>query len=199
MGISGSRVGSTVNANQSLSPYGKSAPPSPSVGTSILTHPWPVPIGVHGHRGRVAHGTWHDMGLSQRGHRGRQDSSGHCRRQHSLGLGDPSHLPDVAASPEFGLTAACTTRMESAEEPRQKFGARLALDDCHEMPAHPDIDDVAVGLRAPAHYGPTVAALNAGKHVYTEWQGSGQAVVRGRCQSSTGAFELVAQSASGQL
>ncbi len=91
-----------------------------------------------------------------------------------------SHLPAVVASPKFELTAVCTTRMESAGESRQKFGARLALDDCHEMLAHPDIDDVAVGLRSPAHYGPTVAAINAGKHVYTEWQGSGQAVVRGR-------------------
>ena len=35
--------------------------------------------------------------------------------------------------------------------------------------AHPDIDAVAVVLRVPSHYEPTMAALNAGKHVYTEW------------------------------
>ena len=34
---------------------------------------------------------------------------------------------------------------------------------------HPDIDAVAVSLRVPAHYEPTMDALNAGKHVYTEW------------------------------
>jgi predicted dehydrogenase len=34
---------------------------------------------------------------------------------------------------------------------------------------HPDIDAVAVVLRVPSHYEPTMAALNAGKHVYTEW------------------------------
>ena len=80
-----------------------------------------------------------------------------------------SHLPAIVASPEFELTAVCTTRMESAEESREKFGARLAFDDYHEMLAHPDIDAVAVSLRVPAHYEPTMDALNAGKHVYTEW------------------------------
>ena len=80
-----------------------------------------------------------------------------------------SHLPAVVASPEFELTAVCTTRMESAEESRQMFGARLAFDDYHKMLAHPDIDAVAVSLRVPNHYEPTVAAINAGKHVYTEW------------------------------
>ena len=80
-----------------------------------------------------------------------------------------SHLPAVVASPEFELTAVCTTRMESAEESRQKFGARLAFDDYRKMLDHPDIDAVAVSLRVPAHYEPTMDALNAGKHVYTEW------------------------------
>ncbi|PKB83052.1 MAG: hypothetical protein BZY88_03015 [SAR202 cluster bacterium Io17-Chloro-G9] len=80
-----------------------------------------------------------------------------------------SHLPAVVASSEFELTAVCTTRQESAEECRQKFGARLAFDDYQKMLAHPDIDAVVVSLRVPSHYEPTVAALNAGKHVYTEW------------------------------
>ena len=80
-----------------------------------------------------------------------------------------SHLPAVVASPEFELTAVCTTRMESAEESRRTFGARLAFDDYRQMLAHPDLDAVAVSLRVPAHYEPTMDALNAGKHVYTEW------------------------------
>ncbi len=80
-----------------------------------------------------------------------------------------AHLPAVVASPEFELTAVCTTRQESAEESRQKFGARLAFDDYRKLLAHPDIDAVAVSLRVPSHYEITMAALNAGKHVYTEW------------------------------
>ncbi len=80
-----------------------------------------------------------------------------------------AHLPAIVASPEFELTAVCTTRMESAEESRQKYGAKLAFDDYHKMLAHPDIDAVAVSLRVPAHYEPTMDAINAGKHVYVEW------------------------------
>ena len=49
------------------------------------------------------------------------------------------------------------------------MAARLAFDDYEKMLAHPDIDAVAVVLRVPSHYEPTMAALNAGKHVYTEW------------------------------
>ena len=80
-----------------------------------------------------------------------------------------SHLPAIVASPEFELTAVCTTRQESADESAKKYGARLAFDDYHKLLDHPDIDAVAVVLRVPSHYEPTVAALNASKHVYTEW------------------------------
>jgi predicted dehydrogenase len=80
-----------------------------------------------------------------------------------------SHLPAIVASPEFELTAVCTTRKESAEESAQRFGARMAFDDYQEMLAHPEIDAVAVVLRVPAHYQVTLDAINAGKHVFTEW------------------------------
>ena len=80
-----------------------------------------------------------------------------------------AHLPAVVASPEFELTGVCTTRMESAEESRQAFGAKYSFDDYRKMLEHPEIDAVVVCLRVPSHYEPTMAALNAGKHVYTEW------------------------------
>ena len=37
------------------------------------------------------------------------------------------------------------------------------------MVASPEIDAVAVVVRVPSHYEPTKAAIEAGKHVYTEW------------------------------
>jgi predicted dehydrogenase len=37
------------------------------------------------------------------------------------------------------------------------------------MVTSPEIDAVAVVVRVPGHYEPTMAALQAGKHVYTEW------------------------------
>lgn len=80
-----------------------------------------------------------------------------------------SHLPAVVASPEFELTAVCTTRQESAEASRKAFGARLAFDDYHKMLASSDIDAVAVTVKVPEHYEASMAAIQAGKHVYTEW------------------------------
>ena len=67
------------------------------------------------------------------------------------------------------MTAVCTPRAETAEEARRAFGAKLAFDDYREMAVSPEIDAVAVVVKVPAHYGPTKAALEAGKHVYTEW------------------------------
>jgi predicted dehydrogenase len=80
-----------------------------------------------------------------------------------------SHLPAIGASPDVELTAVCTTRLETAEEAAQKFGAQMAFADHHEMLACPDIDAVVVVLRVPRHYQVTLDALNAGKHVFTEW------------------------------
>src|SRR5919202_4020117 len=80
-----------------------------------------------------------------------------------------SHFPALRASPDVELTAVCTTRAETAEEAREAFGAKLAFDDYRAMVASPEIDAVAVVVRVPAHYGPTRAAVEAGKPVYTEW------------------------------
>jgi predicted dehydrogenase len=80
-----------------------------------------------------------------------------------------SHFPALRASPDVELTAVCTTRPETAEEARQTFGAKLAFHDFREMVSSPEIDAVAVVVRVPSHYQPTRAAIEAGKHVYTEW------------------------------
>ena len=80
-----------------------------------------------------------------------------------------SHYPALLASPDVELTAVCTSRPESAEEARQAFGAKLAFHDFREMVSSPEIDAVAVVVRVPLHYGPTKAAIEAGKHVLTEW------------------------------
>src|SRR5919109_435982 len=80
-----------------------------------------------------------------------------------------SHFPALRASPDVELTAVCTTRPESAEEARRTFGAPLAFHDYRTMVASPAIDAVVVVVKVPEHYGPTRAAIEAGKHVYTEW------------------------------
>ncbi|MDE0034579.1 MAG: Gfo/Idh/MocA family oxidoreductase [Deltaproteobacteria bacterium] len=85
------------------------------------------------------------------------------------GWGPRGHLPAIVPSRDVELTAVCTTRKESAEESAAKYGAKMAFDDYREMLACPDVEAVAVLLRVPAHYQVTMDALNAGKHVFTEW------------------------------
>jgi predicted dehydrogenase len=80
-----------------------------------------------------------------------------------------SHFPALKASPDVEMTAVCTTRAETAEEAKQAFNAKLAFTDFREMIASKEIDAVAVVVRVPLHYEPTKAAIEAGKHVYTEW------------------------------
>ena len=87
----------------------------------------------------------------------------------SYGWGLRAHLPAILALPEFELAAVCTSRPETAAASQEKFGARLAFHDYREMVECADVDLVAVVVRVPHHYEMTMAALNAGKHVFTEW------------------------------
>ncbi len=80
-----------------------------------------------------------------------------------------AHLPAIVGSRDVELTAVCTTRKESAEASKLKYGAKMAFDDYRDMLAVPDVEAVAVLLKVPAHYQVTLDALNAGKHVFTEW------------------------------
>ena len=80
-----------------------------------------------------------------------------------------SHFPALRAHPDVEMTAVCTTRPETAEEARKGFGAKLAFTDFRAMVASPEIDAVAVVVKVPLHFEPTKAAIEAGKHVYTEW------------------------------
>ena len=85
------------------------------------------------------------------------------------GWASRSHLPALRALPEFDLAAVCTTRAESARRSAETFGAAEAYDDHVRMLEQADLDVVAVSVKVPDHYRPTVDALEAGKHVYTEW------------------------------
>ena len=87
----------------------------------------------------------------------------------SAGWAARSHLPALAGAPDVELAAVCTTRMETANEARERYGARLAFDDWRALVACDEVDAVCVSLRVPNHLEPTLAAVAAGKHVYTEW------------------------------
>jgi predicted dehydrogenase len=80
-----------------------------------------------------------------------------------------AHLPALAALPGLELTAVSTTRLGSATETAARFGAAHAFDDARALAESGDVDVVTVSVKVPYHYEITKIALDAGKHVFTEW------------------------------
>ena len=85
------------------------------------------------------------------------------------GWGGRAHLPALKKLPEYSLTAVCTTRPETAAATADRFEVPLSFYDHKELVEHPDIDLVSVAVKVPFHFELTMAAIAAGKHVYTEW------------------------------
>ncbi|MEV5572955.1 Gfo/Idh/MocA family oxidoreductase [Spirillospora sp. NPDC052269] len=85
------------------------------------------------------------------------------------GWASRAHIPALRALPGFELTAVGTRREESAREAARRFGVPHHFTDPHALAAHPDVDLVAITVKVPAHDALIRAALDAGKHVFSEW------------------------------
>jgi predicted dehydrogenase len=85
------------------------------------------------------------------------------------GFASIAHIPALQALPALEITAVCTTRQESADATARHFGIPLAFADPAKLARHPDVDLVTVCVKVPDHYQPVMAAIDAGKHVYSEW------------------------------
>ncbi|HEY7465146.1 MAG TPA: Gfo/Idh/MocA family oxidoreductase [Dehalococcoidia bacterium] len=85
------------------------------------------------------------------------------------GWGANAHVPALNALPDYTLKAVCTSREETAQASKEKFGAELAFHDINDMAAHPEIDLIAVSVRVPWHYDLVMAGLRANKPVFCEW------------------------------
>jgi predicted dehydrogenase len=85
------------------------------------------------------------------------------------GFASIAHIPALKALPDFEIVAVCTTRQASADAAAKHYGARLAFADPVQLSTHPDVDLVTVCVKVPDHYIPVMAAIEAGKHVYSEW------------------------------
>ncbi|MEV5569176.1 Gfo/Idh/MocA family oxidoreductase [Spirillospora sp. NPDC052269] len=85
------------------------------------------------------------------------------------GWAGASHLPALEGLAEFEVTAVATTRQESADKEAAAHGVPLAFADAGTLVAHPDVDLVVVSVKAPEHAKVIRAALEAGKHVLSEW------------------------------
>ncbi len=87
-----------------------------------------------------------------------------------IGLGwfGEIHCDAIAAIPSFELAALCTRTATRLEELGKKYGVSQLYTDYHELLANPDIDAVSVVTMWDQHTAPTLAALEAGKHVFLE-------------------------------
>ena len=89
--------------------------------------------------------------------------------QGGSGWGANAHVPAIKLLPEYELKAVCTSREETAQASKEKFGAELAFHDINDMAAHPDVDLIVVSVRVPWHRDLVMAGLQAGKPVFCEW------------------------------
>src|SRR5687767_8170961 len=87
----------------------------------------------------------------------------------SRGWAKHAHFPALPHLPEFELTGVCASTPETAAAAAAAYGARLAFHDYRDLVSHAQIDAVVVSVKVPRHCAITLAALHAGKPVYTEW------------------------------
>lgn len=85
-----------------------------------------------------------------------------------LGWFGEIHCEAIAGVPEIELAALCTRRPDRLAEMCRKFGVGRSSQDYRDLLDDPDIDAVSIVTMWDQHTEPTVAALEAGKHVFLE-------------------------------
>lgn len=89
-----------------------------------------------------------------------------------VGCGDianRNYLPGIVALKEKAeLVAVCDIIKERAQRAKERFGAQEAYTDFEKMLARADIEGVVNLTHMPMHGPLSIAALEAGKHVYVE-------------------------------
>lgn len=86
----------------------------------------------------------------------------------TAGWAATSHLPVIAASPDFELRAVSTSRRSSADAAAARYGVP-GYDNHRDLLAHPGVDLVVVSVKVTEHLELVAAAIEAGKMVYSEW------------------------------
>jgi predicted dehydrogenase len=80
-----------------------------------------------------------------------------------------AHIPALRALPNYEIRALSAHTAESARVAGEVFGVSAVFSDHEQLVTRPDIDVVAVTVRAPLHRELVSAALAARKAVYCEW------------------------------
>src|SRR3982075_938938 len=85
------------------------------------------------------------------------------------GWATTAHIPALRALPNYVIRALSARTAESARAAGEVFGVSAVFSDHEQLVRQPDIDIVAVTVKAPHHRELVSAALAAGKAVYCEW------------------------------
>src|SRR5438270_6224417 len=80
-----------------------------------------------------------------------------------------AHIPALRALPSYEIRALSAQNAEAARAAGEAFGVSRVFSDHEQLVTQPDIDVVAVTVKAPHHRALVSAALAAGKAVYCEW------------------------------
>jgi predicted dehydrogenase len=80
-----------------------------------------------------------------------------------------AHIPALRALPNYEIRALSARTAESARAAGEVFGVSAVFSDHEQLVTQPNIDIVAVTVKAPHHRELVSAALAAGKAVYCEW------------------------------
>lgn len=78
------------------------------------------------------------------------------------------HLPGLAAIPGVQVVAVANRTLDSGRRVAKEFGIPEALEDWRRLLERSDIDAVFIGTWPCMHEAMSVAALNAGKHVFCQ-------------------------------
>ena len=78
------------------------------------------------------------------------------------------HGDALAGLPNVEIYSLCTRNKDRLAEVGKKFGVTRLYTDYNEMLADPELDAVSVTTMWDQHTGPTLAAIEAGKHVFLE-------------------------------
>ena len=88
-----------------------------------------------------------------------------------VGAGDivrTRHMPNLADVDDLAVAAVANRRRETAEAFAADFNVPNVVDDWRAVVDHPDVDVVWIGATPYMHARVSVAALDAGKHVFCQ-------------------------------
>src|ERR1700694_1599772 len=78
-----------------------------------------------------------------------------------------AHIPALKSlGDDFEITALSTSRRESADAARERFGVQLGFDNAQDLVNSAEVDVVAIAVKVPYHLELATGALAAGKAVY---------------------------------